>query len=300
MVDEPCDKFVVCGFHFCASHGGGNRCNEPDCQNLSKGPSGKCKRHGGGTRCIYAGPDGPCGRSARDQKSKLCMAHGGGPRCTHPDCDKASHSGGKGNLCKAHGGGKRCMFSGGCGLSAQPGTDLCRRHMTNMQQMQQLMNDPSQSDGAASASGHNPAPPQVDLAAHSIIQSIMAAGGFNWVAPESSGPTLRSTVLPVTAVTTPTPLYLIPSYMQLSAAATAASIPAQTSTSTAAVSGLPTGNPPASGAQRRRREEDTLEALEGVEGARLPPKKRPAAIRGEAAVTAFRTTRASDDHTPAE
>jgi hypothetical protein len=29
------------------THGGGRRCSEPDCEQLSRGASGKCKEHGG-------------------------------------------------------------------------------------------------------------------------------------------------------------------------------------------------------------------------------------------------------------
>ena len=69
--------------------------------NTTQCKSNKCKRHGGGKRCNE--PD--CKASAIGKTDK-CVAHGGGNRCNEPDC-KASAIG-KTDKCKRHGGGNRC------------------------------------------------------------------------------------------------------------------------------------------------------------------------------------------------
>jgi hypothetical protein len=83
------------------SHGGGKRCNEPNCKKGAEGKSDKCVAHGGGKRCRE--PD--CHSSAIG-KSDKCIAHGGGKRCREPDCHSSAQ--GKSDKCKAHGGGMRC------------------------------------------------------------------------------------------------------------------------------------------------------------------------------------------------
>ncbi len=40
---------------FCSGHGGGKRCNEPNCKSGAVGGSNKCIAHGGGKRCSLAG-----------------------------------------------------------------------------------------------------------------------------------------------------------------------------------------------------------------------------------------------------
>lgn len=85
----------------CRSHGGGERCSEPECTKSACGKTQKCVTHGGGKRCIENG----CTKGAIGNTEK-CKAHGGGKRCTESGCTKGARE--KSNKCKAHGGGKRC------------------------------------------------------------------------------------------------------------------------------------------------------------------------------------------------
>ena len=72
----------------CKAHGGGKRCEEPDCGKSARGSSGKCMAHGGGGRCKEEG----CTKGSVDASGK-CIAHGGGRRCDNEGCFKAARSG---------------------------------------------------------------------------------------------------------------------------------------------------------------------------------------------------------------
>ncbi|KAL0905878.1 hypothetical protein M5K25_024324 [Dendrobium thyrsiflorum] len=147
---------------FYISHGGGQRCENADCQNgaegktmhfqlhggglnISEGSSKFCIAHDGGRHCREVG----CTTVSRDKSglcikhgggrrcikeectkgaasgSGLCIAHGGGRRCYKPECTKGAQ--GSTMFCKAHGGGKRCSISD-CGKGAEGSTPFCKRH----------------------------------------------------------------------------------------------------------------------------------------------------------------------------
>ena len=86
----------------CIAHGGGPRCEEPDCDKSAQGGTRACIAHGGGPRCEE--PD--CDKSAFGG-TRACKKHGGGPRCKYPDCDKSAR--GDTGACVAH--GPRCEFA---------------------------------------------------------------------------------------------------------------------------------------------------------------------------------------------
>ena len=102
-VEPDCKSVAVRGgkTNKCRKHGGGKRCNEPDCKASAIGKTYKCVAHGGGVRCNE--PD--CKASARGKTDK-CVAHGGGVRCNESDCKLSAQ--GKTDKCVAHGGGVRC------------------------------------------------------------------------------------------------------------------------------------------------------------------------------------------------
>ena len=85
----------------CIAHGGGKKCNEPNCKASARDNSNKCIAHGGGKRC-----NEPYCKSSAQGKSDKCIAHGGGKRCNEPNCKKGAE--GKSDKCAAHGGGNRC------------------------------------------------------------------------------------------------------------------------------------------------------------------------------------------------
>ena len=85
----------------CAKHGGGKRCEEPDCNKSARGDTGACIAHGGGKRCEE--PD--CNKSALGDTG-ACAKHG--PRCENElyKCPNGqSRSGAAPTLCIRHGGG---------------------------------------------------------------------------------------------------------------------------------------------------------------------------------------------------
>ena len=82
------------------AHGGGRRCNHPECTKSAAGKTEKCVAHGGGKRCVEIG----CDKSGVGA-SQRCKGHGGGRRCAAPDCTKSAQGGS--STCKAHGGGKQ-------------------------------------------------------------------------------------------------------------------------------------------------------------------------------------------------
>ena len=71
---------------FCAGHGGGRRCAEPDCQKSAVGGSLVCCTHGGGRKCSV--PD--CTKS-RQSPTQFCIKHGGGRICSITGCTKVSY-----------------------------------------------------------------------------------------------------------------------------------------------------------------------------------------------------------------
>ena len=112
-----------------------NVCAQPGCETPARRQSvgSTCRKHGGGLRCDF--PD--CGKSAvggtRADGSRLCSAHGGGLRCDFPDCGKGAQGGKRADgshRCKAH--GPRCEHPGyNCAFApfyrgAAP--TMCARH----------------------------------------------------------------------------------------------------------------------------------------------------------------------------
>ena len=71
---EPrCTKQAQRG-EWCVAHGGGQRCQHPDCEKAAvpgNGLAGRCVAHGGGQRCQHPG----CEKSVKFQVWKLCQAH---------------------------------------------------------------------------------------------------------------------------------------------------------------------------------------------------------------------------------
>ena len=96
------------GTRCCKKHGGGARCQFPDCTSSAiaggKFSRTRCKSHGGGKRCSLHG----CESGARSKD--LCKTHGGGPRCVFPARLRAAQGGY--NMCCAHGGGPKCGIDG--------------------------------------------------------------------------------------------------------------------------------------------------------------------------------------------
>ena len=86
---------------YCKAHGGGKRCQEPNCKVSAISPTDYCKAHGGGKRC----QEPNCKASAQNP-TDYCVAHGGGKRCQEPNCKASAQN--PTNYCIAHGGGKRC------------------------------------------------------------------------------------------------------------------------------------------------------------------------------------------------
>ena len=101
----------------CKAHGGGRRCQYPNCPKSAQGATDRCKAHGGGRRCVYP----QCGKSAVG-KTHYCKGHGGGRRCNFEGCSKSAQ--GATWQCIAHGGGRRCKKDG-CSKSARGSSNLC-------------------------------------------------------------------------------------------------------------------------------------------------------------------------------
>jgi len=102
-------------------------CQHPDgCQKKAQDKQTmRCVKHGGGRRCEH-----PECTKLMQRGTKLCIAHGGGKRCEHPDgCDKSAL--GSTSLCAAHGGGKRCEHPDGCNRAARGSTRRCIAHGDN-------------------------------------------------------------------------------------------------------------------------------------------------------------------------
>jgi hypothetical protein len=119
-IEFGCDKIAIGKTDKCVTHGGGNRCSQPDCKASTQGKTDKCITHGGGKRCSQT----DCQASAQGKTDK-CKKHGGGLRCSQPDCQASAR--GKTDKCVTHGGGKRCSQPD-CKSSAQGKTDKCMTH----------------------------------------------------------------------------------------------------------------------------------------------------------------------------
>ena len=110
--DEPtCENLSKGAIGMCAAHGGARRCSEEGCDKMSKGPSGKCIAHGGGRRCDEPG----CGKTSAGGNGKCC-GHGGGWRCSEEGCGKLGL--GAVGKCKAHGGGREVATNQAFGTQA--------------------------------------------------------------------------------------------------------------------------------------------------------------------------------------
>lgn len=95
-------------------------CTFEGCCKMAHGPTYQfCLRHGGGYRCQFPN----CTRSA--YSTKYCSKHGGGPRCQWNGCIKGAIS--NSSFCRRHGGGHRCQFPN-CANGARQGFDYCLEH----------------------------------------------------------------------------------------------------------------------------------------------------------------------------
>jgi hypothetical protein len=116
-------------------------CQHPDgCQKKAQDKQTmRCVKHGGGRRCEH-----PECTKLMQRGTKLCIAHGGGKRCEHPDgCDKSAL--GSTSLCAAHGGGKRCEHPDGCNRAARGSTRRCIAHGDNSKRPRLVSASTSQS-----------------------------------------------------------------------------------------------------------------------------------------------------------
>ena len=100
------------------------RCSHEGCSNRRVGGSTSCcKKHGGGARCQFPDCTSPAIAGGKFSR-KRCQHHGGSKRCSVDSCESGARSRG---MCKTHGGGPRCVFPA-CLRAAQGGFDMCCAH----------------------------------------------------------------------------------------------------------------------------------------------------------------------------